>query len=474
MSTDTTLPLGRPASGDLAAAIAVTRFGLGARPGEIGAARADPRAFLLNQITPRGADQPAGPHPTAAEGLALYKARHADRRADRQAGDARSPATRAAALAMHQGENEALLGRLQLGATTPAGFRERWALFWLNHFTVSADKKKAAPLVGPFETEAIRPHVFGRFEDLLAASSRHPAMLIYLDQNRSIGPDSPAARASQGNDKKSTGLNENLAREILELHTVGLEGGYSQADVTEFARALTGWRVADGEAARAGGDVGAFRFAPAAHEPGDRVILGRRYREGGEAQARAVLTDLAADPHTAHHLAVKLARHFVADDPPPSLVARLRTSWTDSGGDLAAVARTLVEAPEAWDPAPRKIKSPYEFVVSSWRAAGATPTDGAAIATALTDMGQKPFSPPSPKGWSDEGETWAAPDALVKRMTWSEAFAAQSTAGRDPTVLADAALGARLTTLTARTVARAETRPEGFSILLMSPEFQRR
>ncbi len=456
---------------DLGAAIAVTRFGLGARPGEIAAARADPRGWLAAQIRAEGADRPPGPAANSAERINQLLVYRQDRQADKRVGAAKSDASKMAARVIRVEGGGDFLSRLRLGATTGAGFRERWALFWANHFTVSGAKLATAGLVGPFEAEALRPRVFGRFEDLLVASSSHPAMLIYLDQIHSIGPGSAAAQFQAGEGKRR-GLNENLAREIMELHTVGVEARYGQADVTEFARAMTGWSVG-GEADPAD-RRGAFMFRERAHEPGTRTIMGRRYAQGGENQARAVMKDLAASPHTAHHLALKIARHFVADAPAPALVGRLERSYLDTGGQLGAVARTLIDSPEAWAAPALKFKTPYEFMVSSWRAAGAVPTDVAAVAPILAALGQKAFSAPSPKGWPEEAEVWCAPDAIVKRMAWSETFAAEATGDRDPIRLADAALGARLTPLVAATIARAETRPEGLSILLMSPEFQRR
>jgi uncharacterized protein (DUF1800 family) len=455
----------------LAGAIAVTRFGLGARPGEIERASGDPQGFLAAQIRDAGAD-PTGPNPAdSGARTRVFLDFKRDRRLDKQNNTPRSSDFLMAKAKLHEGLAEDFGARLQHGVATPDGFRERWALFWSNHFTVSGVKNDMAPFIGPFENEAIRPHVFGRFEDLLVASSTHTAMLHYLDQIQSIGPNSPVA-TSRALDAKHNGLNENLAREILELHTVGLEAGYAQADVTEFARAMTGWSVVNEHGPP--DKLGQFVFHENAHEPGARTIMGRRYPEGGYDQARAVMRDLAASPHTANHIAGKLARHFVADDPPPALVARLRQSYLASGGDLATVARALIASPEAWDPAARKFKTPYEFLLSAWRASDASAQEMADAAAVFTYMGQKPYSPPSPRGWPEEARIWCAPDALVKRMNWSETFAARAGANRDPMELASSALGARLTPLVAKTIARAETRPEGLSILLMSPEFQRR
>jgi uncharacterized protein (DUF1800 family) len=253
---------------------------------------------------------------------------------------------------------------------------------------------------------------------------------------------------------------------------VGVHGGYSQADVTEFARAMTGISIRRPGEAAGGGDPVLFRAA--AHEPGARTILGERYAEGGRDQAQAVLRDLAAKPAAARFVCGKIARHFVADDPPPALTARLEQAWTASGGDLARVAEALIAAPEAWAPTPTKFKTPYDFVISSLRAAAVVPQSVDEIAPILTALGQKPFSAPSPKGWPEEADAWVAPDAVIKRMQFAQAFAAVAVQGRDPGALAAEALGARLTPATAAAIAHAESRQEGLALLLMSPEFQRR
>jgi uncharacterized protein (DUF1800 family) len=455
---------------ELDGAIAATRFGLGARPGQIERASQDPHAYLTDQVRPEGAPRPEPRSPGSGERLVELKEYQRQRMTARQQGDPMSDPVKMAAKLIRDDAGADFMARVRLAATTDDDFAERWALFFANHFTVSAAKVATATLIGPFEQEVIRPHAFGRFEDMLVASSRHPAMLIYLDQAQSIGPDSPAAtRAARAG--KKIGLNENLAREIMELHTVGLEAGYSQADVTEFARAMTGWSL--GRLDQSQEPMG-FMFRAFAHEPGVRTVMGRRYADDGEGQARAVLADLAASPHTARHLALKIGRHFVSDDPPASLTARLSKAYMESGGRLDAVARSLIASPEAWTASPAKFKTPYEFLVSSWRAMGAPPDQGGPLVAAMTSMGQKPFSAPSPKGWPEEAAAWASPDSIIKRMAWSEAFAAQTVGQTDPTVVAENALGGRLGPLAGQTIARAETRPEGLSILLMSPEFQRR
>lgn len=487
------------------AAVAVTRFGLGARPGEIDRVAADPAGWLAAQVTPDGAPNPAGrfvASPERMQQLLSYRAEPAGpRRTPAEApqtegamaaGDPAAEAARAARQdsrrEMTQDTAREFLARAQMGATTDAGFAERWALFWANVFTASATKFQSAVFMGPFEREAIRPHVFGRFEDLAAAAEQHPAMLLYLDQAQSVGPNSQAGQ------RRNAGLNENLAREILELHTVGADAGYSQSDVTEFARALTGWSVPtprdQGMAgANAGGGARAravraalagepgengFVFRPVVHEPGARTVLGRTYPAGGRDQGEAVLRDLARRPETARRLARKLAVHFVADDPPQALVEALEAAWTRSGGDLGTVARALIAAPEAWDPRPAKVKTPWEFVISSHRALGSSPARVQPLQQALASMGQPAFSAPSPEGWPDTAADWAGPDAMVKRLDWATAAADLAAPSADPNAVAAGALGARLGERTRQFVARAESRPEALTLFLMSPEFQRR
>lgn len=467
-------------SKEMRAAIAATRFGLGARPGELAEAAGDPQGWLAAQIVGRGADLALPNTDLSARRVHDMREFRQDRRQMRQqeagmgeddVSPERDPVRRAGRMIRETGAED-FLERARLATTTPASFRERWALFWCNHFTVSGIKLATATTVGPFEREAIRPRVFGRFEDMLIASTAHPGMLLYLDQAQSIGPNTQAAallkRRPQA--QRLGGLNENLAREILELHTVGVNGGYTQADVTEFAYCLTGWSVGG---PRERQRSGYFVFREAAHEPGPRMVMGKRYADDGVNQAAAVMKDLAAHPKTARFVCTKIARHFVSDTPAPALVADLEKAWLATGGDLAQVARALIASPHAWVPEPAKFKTPYEFVISSYRAIGGQPAAIEHLGM-LAGLGQRPFAPPSPKGWPDEAAHWAAPDAIVKRMNWAEAFSAVIAPTRDPDAIARLALGPRLTEPVAKAVARAESRPEALSLLLMSPEFQRR
>ena len=248
------------------------------------------------------------------------------------------------------------------------GFAERLVVFWSNHFCISANKGELARMwAGSFEREAIRPHVLGRFGDMLKAVEQHPAMLFFLDNQQSLGPDS---RAGQN---RKRGLNENLAREIMELHTLGVGGGYTQDDVTSLARIITGWTFAGRQGQL--GAPGSFVFNANAHQPGAQRLLGKIYENNGVAQGEAALADIARHPSTAKFIATKFARHFVADDPPPALVARLQDVFRKSDGDLRALATALVDSDEAWQAPLTKMRSPYEFLVATGRLLARIPED---------------------------------------------------------------------------------------------------
>ena len=468
------------------AALAAHRFGLGEASIEA-SVRGDPRAWLASQIGAADAQRSTGgkPLPTAGDGLRQFAAFVQMRRQRRDA--ASSPAM--SEQEMQFGEHFRQLvqadtrARLATAALTERPFAERLALFWANHFTVSMAKASARGLVGAFEREAIRPHIAGRFEDLLRAAVMHPGMLRYLDNEQSAGPHSRvvqrvARRAADGETPRITGLNENLAREVLELHTLGAAaaraGIYTQADVTAFAAVLTGWRVPVAAYMGRNDDASPTRFDAAWHEPGDKSLLGKRYREGSDALSQ-VLHDLARHPATAQFIATKLARHFVADEPPPGLVERLAQSYRQSDGDLPSVYRSLLDAPEAWQPTAAKLKSPEEMVLSCARVlrlgavAFQRQPDGG-IAT----LGQRVQAAPSPAGWPDKAEEWLGPDAVWKRVEWVTRVADRVGGQVDARALAQASLGPLLSAGTARQIERAADAPQALALLLLSPEFQRR
>lgn len=452
-----------------APAIALNRFGLGARPDE--AAPADPQRWLLSQFD-RYEALP-GPWQPLPRTPALVDAWLAQQRAARQAPEGLRAGVREAYLRKARDEYVAAAGaRAGSALQAPAPFVERLVHFWSNHFAVSVDKLLVVGLAGGFEADAIRTNVLGRFEDLLLAAVRHPAMLLYLDQAQSIGPGSQAGLRAQERQQRRRGLNENLAREILELHTLGVRSGYTQDDVTEFARALTGWTLPADD----GGDAGAatFRFVRALHEPGPRTVLGRSYAEGGEQQARAIIHDLANAPATARHVATKLARHFVADDPPPALVQRLADAFSRSGGDLPTVYRELVASPEPWQPAAAKFKSPWEWAISSLRALGRTDIPPMQATNLMNQLGQPVWRPGSPAGYDDVAGTWAAPDALIRRVELAQRIAGQAGNTVDARALAPRVLPGALGETTAGAIARADSGATALALLLVSPEFLRR
>ena len=480
----------------LPSTIALNRFGLGGRPED--QPPSDPKRWLLQQLDrfePRPqalAEVP--PRAQVIDQLGQYLAeQQMVARARRQAMPAAmttgaaempqaDPQANAAKRYFRQAIQQDYLvmnsARLDSALTTSSPFVERLVHFWANHFAVSIDKLPVIGLAGLLEFEAIRPHVLGRFSDMLLAVEQHPAMLVFLDQAQSIGPESQAGMFAAMRGRKQLGLNENLAREIMELHTLGVRTGYSQADVTEFARALTGWTVSGlgrGPAARLiGGSPGQFQFAALLHEPGARTIMGKRYDEEGEAQARAVLLDLAASPATAKHIATKLARHFAGDDPPPALVERLSKAYLASGGDLPTVYRTLIQSPEPWAPKPLKFKNPWEWTVSALRAVGSNELDPKMAAGVLRQLGQPTWQPGSPAGWDDIAASWAGPDALVRRVEVAQRIGAKAASTIDARNLAEKLFPQSLSDATRTAIARAESPADGLALLLVSPEFVRR
>ena len=478
--------LGGQAFGGMAA---LRRFGLGPRRDERASA-AQARERLLAEIGREGgAPAPAVSFSGAAPiGRALYAFEDAERAArERRVAEAGKPAgVQLAQVPPPTGPSqpprqqapteppfpqrvlrEEMVARVAVALEADCGFTERLVAFWSNHFCVSVAKGNfVRAMAGAFEREAIRPHVFGRFEDMLVAVESHPAMLTFLDNQLSVGPSSPAGR------RRGRGLNENLAREIMELHTLGVSGGYSQADVTSLARIITGWGVAgrDGRL----GFPGSFAFNPGVHEPGGQRLLGRVYRQEGRTQGLAALADLARHPSTARFVARKLARHFVADDPPKPLVAALERAFLETQGDLAALARTLLTAPASWEAPAQKLRSPQEFLLAAFRALARKPDYGQ-IAGPLGAMGQPFWQPSGPDGYPDGNAAWATPEGIKTRIDVAAALGRQAAETvPDPRALLETILGPLASPETRQAVARAESKPQAIALLLMSPEFQRR
>ena len=403
---------------------ALNRFGLGARPGEPGRVR-DPRAWLATQLDapPTQLDDPAREEREELAdslGEVTWREANADPELRR--------AMRARLNAIRNAETDAVLDE-RVGSNRP--FVERLVAFWSNHLCVStAANGPLSALAGPYEREAVRPHVLGRFDDMVLASARHPAMLLYLDNAVSIGPDSPAGRLT-GRRGAERGLNENYGRELLELHTLGVDGGYTQEDVQEVARALTGWTIGHVRPLglrerRTPADLAAgffgFVFRARQHQPGARTVLGRRYTQRGVELGEAVIRDLCAHPSTSRFVASKLVRHFVSDDPPARAVDVVSSEFSASGGDLKRVAEALIGLPEAWDPANRKLRTPQDWLTAVLRGIGARQSPGN-LTRPLLALRHPLWAPPAPKGWGDTRREWSDPDSLMNRAELARTLA---------------------------------------------------
>jgi len=384
----------------IASVIAANRFGLGARPGELTLIGGDGREWLRSQL---GAPPPvlaaAELRPSAqilAQALELRREARAQRREQGAAGSAANAAADPALQRLPQLLRPIYVAeataRLEHVVSTERPFLERLTQFWTNHFAVSVDKQFLAGLAGSFEREAIRPHVLGSFTDMLLAVETHPAMQLYLDNYLSVGANSPEAQRRARRQAPRLGSNENLAREILELHTLGVGAGYTQQDVTTFAQVLTGWSIGGAGGRFGGGEPGRFVFRAELHEPGVKLVRGRRYADEGFAQGVAVLRDLARERATAHFIAAKLARHFIADEPPGEAVAGLADAFAASGGHLPSVYGALIDAREAWLQPLAKYKTPADYVVSSFRGL-AVPVDAERAPIAAFELlGQRTWS----------------------------------------------------------------------------------
>jgi uncharacterized protein (DUF1800 family) len=469
------------------AALALHRFGFGPRPGTIGSIASDPRGAVLAELERADAGQIAATDllTAAAANRAAYEF-NAERLAKQRVAKAKQEAAQKAAAetgmapAMQANATDAdaspkpqptpplaqqlflkeAKAHVDAAIGSDIGYVERLVWFWSNHFCVNADATVEA---GGYAREAIRANVLGRFATMLLAAEGHPAMLIYLDNSRSVGPNSVAGI------NRNRGLNENLAREILELHTLGVRTVYTQTDVTNFAKVLTGWTIIPTVSNPDHG--GEFVFNKRMHEPGPQTLIGKTYPDTGMEQARAVLADLARHPATAKHVATKLARHFIADEPPPPLVETLTQRFLDTDGDLKEMAKALVAAPESWSPVQAKLKRPGEWTIAMLRAAGFKGDVGRIMRT-MVRLGEPLWRPPAPKGFADDNAAWM--DGMALRLDIANAFSQRVAARLDPAELMETTLGPIASAETRRTIAGAETKPQALTLLLMSPEFQRR
>ena len=446
--------------------IAATRFGLGMRPADLATIEAGPQQWLLAQLKqPDFGNSNFAQFPTSQ---AVAQRVMQVQQQIKQAKDAGRDPNKMMEQDFNHGLKEIfemeMLARFRQAAMTNTPYYERLVDFWSNHFTIATQKAHLPGIAGAFEREAIRPYVLGGFREMLLAVAHHPAMLLYLDNAQSIGPNSQAGQ------KSHKGLNENLAREIMELHTLGVNGGYTQTDVTNFAKVLTGWSIGNEKQ----GTPGAFYFYPPRHEPGNQVILGKTYPDNGEQQAIDVLTDLARSPATARHIAFKLARHFIADEPPQTSVDHLAKIYMQTGGNLMALSQALVGMPEAWSVATPKIKRGYDLIVSTVRLCGAQNLPPMWPLQSLQFLSDLPMNATSPAGYPDTAADVAGPEAIMRRIEWAQSTSAKLTPAGDYRQLAEYAMGPIMSDTTRQTLASAANPREGLALLLASPDFQRR
>jgi len=449
--------------------ISAVRFGFGLRQGDT--VPDTPQAILrgLRDVEPE-----------RSRGVADFDARNALMKSQRKARDARKKkggdmdAAQDMLDDLRQDYLEMIVNDAQdsfaNAVDSESGFFERLAAFWTDHFTVASDNRRLTLMVADMIRTAIRPNITTSFPKMLSEVTKHPAMLIYLNQNRSIGPNSKAGQ------RREKGLNENLAREVLELHTLGVGGGYDQTDVREFAELLTGMTL----------DREGFEFRPAIAEPGAEKLLGKRYGDNGTAEladVEAALKDLALHPQTAQHLATKLVVHFIGAPADPGLVRDMAGVYRESGGRLIPMYRVMLEHESAWSLPLLKAKTPFDFVVSAFRAYGMTGKDVRQMdfrdfrhlaLLPVAKMGQPFLKPAGPNGWPEEPEAWITPSNLAARVIWAHETAQRFAIERDPRQFLDVTLGPIASPQLSSAVAGAETRVEGVAVVLASPEFNRR
>lgn len=450
------------------ATIAAIRFGVGLSTRHSRPTGADD--LLADLAAP---DDLAQAYPVARmdEALVLVRNYEVARKAARAKTEGSLEEFNAARRAVRAEARQGLAVTFARGMEARTGFRDRLTLFWMNHFTARARAPQHRAAEPAYINTAIRPHVTGRFADMLIAVATNPLMLAYLDQIRSTGPNSPFGR------KRGIGLNENLAREVLELHTLGVDGGYSQGDVRQFAELLTGLSFAPKKG---------FVFRPGMAEPGAETVLGRTY--GGTrpdlADITAALEDLARHPATAAHICGKIARHFLADSPDSGVVDRMAKTWMQTDGALMPVYSAMLDHPAAWRDFGAKVRQPIDFILASLRALG-VPGDAVmqahpktmrdVIVHPLNMMGQPWMAPPAPDGWPEEAENWVTPQGLAARVNWSM-YAPRRIYGvlPDPREFVKTALADAADPPLVFAAGAAETRVEGLGIVLSSPAFNRR
>ena len=466
------------------ASTATNRFGLGAKPGEIKTAQSDPVGWVKKQLQqPFAIDIGTNTSQAIADSASYQEQRKSEKamlteELKRSNSDSFETPRREDAIVPRQYFEDLAISSLTQSVRSDESVNWRLFNFFSNHFSVSANSTALRLMAFAYETDAIAPYIKGHFDQLLVSVIQHPTMLLYLNNERSIGPDSVL-----GKRRSDRGLNENLAREILELHTLGVDGGYAQNDVLELAMAITGWGIDREDTAKNGG----FEFNANGHQPGSRTILGKEYdagialgaraqteREAAQAinQGESILRDLAKHPSTAEFVSRKLATHYISDQPDQALVNRMKNTWLDTDGHLPSVMETLIDDDSAWEISPQKFKHGRDFIVSAARAAGPAQFPRLGLLNGLETLGHKPFDAGSPAGYGDVTEDWDGASALIARADLSSEFSSYL---RIPALeLANNALGDDFSEQTRKIISRAESDDQARTLLFMSPEFQRR
>ncbi len=452
--------------------IAVNRFGYGARANELELAKSDPKQWIKSQLQAISFTDNLPDSNEILVEFANYQQQKKQQKKQQnkqltnqmsmENNDA-SSIPKVSKLFARKALRDMSANSLQQAINSDHSVSWRLLDFFSNHFSVTANGRLMVGLAATLEREAIAPHLLGNFSDMLLAVEQHPAMLVYLNNEKSFGPNSRMAK------KHKKGLNENLAREIMELHTLGVDGGYNQQDVVELAKGITGWSVKKPTKDKGAG----FVFRAYGHEPGTRTLLGKRYAPQGMNQGKKMLGDIAKHPATAKHICYKLAHHFVEETPSASLLNKMETTWHRTDGNIKQVMFSLFDADESWQPSAQKFKTPREFVISTYRGLAPKKLNSKVLLNVLTSLGQQPFNAGSPAGYSDEVDDWLGPNALMARIDWATMISGSR--GRiNSEKIMKLSLGSSVSELTYNAVLRAESRQMSLTLLLMSPEFQRR
>jgi len=448
------------------ASIATNRFGLGAKPNEITYAASDPKKWLIIQLNAKPILEFDTSLPNSEQiGLKLEELRQEKREFKKQAKKNKNKVkqTQKSVGKKYHRQIMRKLATDTLKQSILSNNSLNWRLldFFSNHFSISTKSPIMAAIGPTLEREAIAENLLGKFEDMLLAVTKHPAMLLYLNNEKSFGENSRAG-------KKGKGLNENLAREILELHTLGVNTGYSQIDVIELAKGITGWSVARPKKDKQSG----FKFRAYGHEPGDRKLLNKTYKNNGVEQGEMMLIDIARREETALHLCTKLVIHFIKDKPDQNLVLKMKKTWMKTQGDIKQVIITMINAQESWHEAPQKYKTPREHLVSTYRALGKSKFNERSLYYSLFNLGHKPLNAGSPAGYSDFIQDWDGASALMSRIDWASKISAKFK-GNTKSIM-KSALDDSISEHSYKMVVRAESKKQAATLLIMSPEFIRR